>query len=276
LLNVVNTGQTSRLWQAYDDENRMYVGVKTLQDKFVKDSRQIAFLRQEYEVSKNLSHPLVIKVIKFGFDNRVPYLAMEWCSAPNLKMHLNRGYEAYAGYLQTLIPQMVEALVYFHSQGWIHRDIKPDNYIFSEETGLKLIDFALSRKKPGFISRLFNVGTKKAQGTASYIAPEQIRGFPPDQQADIYSLGCSFFELLATRLPYSGGTINELLQKHISGAVPPITARNNNITPEMAEIVKICMAKNPKERPKTSLDLYALIKNTRVFKKTPKITDVNV
>ena len=272
LLNIVNVGQTSRLWQAYDDDQRKYVGIKTLQERFLRDSQQIYFLRREYEVAGKLDHPLVMKIHHFGYDKKIPYLAMEWCSAPNLKMLLNRGYEEIAPHMQRIVPQMVEALVYFHGKGWIHRDIKPDNYVFSEETGLKLIDFALAVNKPNFLSKMLG---SKVHGTASYMSPEQIQGKAVDEAADIYSLGCSFFELIAGRPPYSGGSMNDLLQKHISNAIPPVTARNTNVTPEMAEIVKMCLAKNISDRPRTSKELYDLVKSVRVYKKTPKNSDVN-
>ena len=272
LLNVVNTGQTSRLWQAYDDDERQYVGIKTLQERFIRNSEQVYFLKREYEVAGPLEHPLVMKIYSFGKDKRVPYLVMEWCSAPNLKMLLNRSYEHIAPYMQKIVPQMVESLVYLHSKGWIHRDIKPDNYIFSEETGLKLIDFALAQKKPSFLSKMFG---SKPRGTVSYMSPEQIQGKAADEASDIYSLGCTFFELIAGRPPYTGGTMNDLLQKHISSAVPPVTARNKNVTPEMGEIVRLCLAKNPKDRPQTSQELYDLVKSVRVYKKTPKNSDVN-
>ncbi len=274
LLNIVNTGQTSRLWQSYDDHERKYIGIKTLQERFVRDPEQIRFLRHEYEVAGPLDHPLLIKIHKYGVDKKVPYLAMEWCSAPNLKMHLNRSYEQVAQYLQKIVPQMVEAMVYLHAQGWIHRDIKPDNYIYSDETGLKLIDFALAQKKPNFLSKMLAFGSK-VQGTASYMSPEQIQGKPADEPSDIYSLGCTFFELIAGRPPFTGGTINDLLQKHISAAVPPLTARNTNVTPEMTEIVRMCLSKDAKDRPQTSQELYDLTKSVRVFKKPPKNSDVN-
>ncbi len=274
LLKVVNLGQSSQIWQAYDDANRRYVAIKTLQEKCLKDAEQIAFLRREYEVAGGLSHPKLVRVYQFGTDRGIPYLALEWCAAPNLKAWINKGYGQYAKYLPSIIPDMVEALTALHGAGWVHRDIKPDNYLYSEETGLKLFDFSLGRKKPGLMGKLLKFGSKKVQGTASYMSPEQILGQPVDEQADIYCFGCAMFELLGCRLPYTGGTINELLQKHLSGPIPPVTARNHNLSSEIGEIVKLCMAKNPKDRPKSSADLFTMLKKTRLFKKPPSESDI--
>lgn len=273
LLSVANIGQTSRLWQAYHDAERQFFGIKTLQDKFTRDSVQVALLKKEYEVAGSLSHQYIIDIKEYGVDRKVPYLAMEWCAAPNLKMILNRSYDQMAIHLQAILAHMVEAMAYFHSKGWVHRDIKPDNFIFSEETGVKLIDFALATRKKNALSKLFAFKSKKVDGTISYMSPEQIQAKPVDEKADIYSFGCTLFELFAGRPPYAGQSVNELFQKHISANIPPITGRNNNITPEMANLVMMCLAKDPKDRP-TSADLLPLMQAVRVFKKTPTNADL--
>lgn len=276
LLNVVNTGQTSRLWQAYDDHNNRYIGIKTLQDKFSKQKDQIQILKWEYEVARKLSHPLLIDVFEYGWQQKTPYLAMEWFSAPNLKMWINRGYGKYCPFLPKIMPEMVESLLYLHEQGWVHRDVKPDNFLFSdEEAKLKLIDFALARKTVKGFGKLFAMRAK-TQGTASYMSPEQITGLPPSPQADMYSLGCTFFELLTNKLPFAGETMNDLLRKHLTVTPPPVTMRNKNITPEFADLLKMLMAKNPTDRPKSTLELFNLVKGMRIFRRPPSEDDLGV
>jgi len=114
----------------------------------------------------------------------------------------------------------------------------------------------------------------KAQGTASYMAPEQILGKPPAPDVDIYSLGCSFFELLTGKLPYSGGTINDLLAKHLTGPIPSVTARNKNVTEDMAELLRMMLAKKADSRPKNAKDLYVALKGIRILKRKPSPNDV--
>jgi serine/threonine protein kinase len=209
--------------------------------------------------------------VQFAWDKKKPYLVLEWYPELNLKILISKGYDSYAHFLPKIIPDMAKALAYLHEKGWVHRDVKPDNFLYGESGGLKLIDFALAKK---CTSGMFSF-QRKAQGTASYIAPEQILTRKVDPRSDVYSLGCTFFELIAGRPPYTGGTINDLLQKHITSAIPPITARNKNVTPEMAEIVQLCLAKDPKDRPSSSKDLYDMVKTIRVYKQTPKNSDVN-
>ena len=274
LLNVVNTGQSSRLWQAYDDRNQRYVGIKTLLDRFARQKDQIQILKWEFDVASKFSHPKLIKIDEFAWHQKVPYLVMEWFSAPNLKMWINRGYDQYCEGLPKLMPEMVEALLYLHEQGWAHRDVKPDNFLFKKEEGeMKLIDFALAKRIASGLGKLFALKSK-TQGTASYMSPEQIRGLPPTAQADMYSLGCTFYELLTTRLPFSGESMNDLLNKHLNSTPPAVTQRNKNITPEFVEVLKMMMAKKPEDRPKTTVELMQTMRKVRIFRRPPSPTDV--
>ena len=170
----------------------------------------------------------------------------------------------------TIIEQMCEALVYLHAQGWIHRDVKPDNFLVSEEGNVKLIDFALAQRLKGGISKL--LGPKgRIQGTRSYMSPEQIRGGALDGRADLYSLACTLYELLGGKPPYTGANANDLLLKHLRAAVPTLESANHNVTPEFGELIRRSMAKKASSRPKSIEDFLTDFRMVRVFRRAPKI-----
>jgi serine/threonine protein kinase len=170
--------------------------------------------------------------------------------------------------------QMVQALAYQHRQGWVHRDVKPDNFLFDPAAvQIKMIDFALAKKTAAGLGKIFAM-KGKVQGTASYMSPEQILGRSPTPHADIYSLGCTFYELLTTRLVFTGDTLNDLLNKHLSTPPPPVGQRNKNVTPEFGELLKMMLAKKPEDRPKTTQDLLRLLQLTRPFRRPPSKGDV--
>lgn len=274
LLNVVYTGQTSRTWQAYDDRERRYVGIKTLLQSASRDGSQVRMLKWEYAVGSKLQHnERIVDVFEYGVYNKIPYIVMEWIPAPNIKLYMQRKYENYCVFLPKMIPQMVEALAILHEAGWVHRDIKPDNFLFSEEGGVKLIDFALAKSIKGNpIAKLLGIKSTP-QGTPSYMSPEQILGKQVDGRSDLYSLGCTFFEILANRPTFTGVNQNELLQKHVSGSIPSIRARNKNVSPEFAGILQQMMAKKPSDRPKSARDLFRLLKSISIFSRTPREGD---
>ena len=268
IVNVVNVGQTSILLQGYDAETRTFVGIKTLQNRFLRDREQVAFLKWEYEVGKAFDFENVVKILQFAWEKKKPYLVLEWYPELNLKILISKGYDSYAYLLPKVIPDMAKALAYLHEKGWVHRDVKPDNFLYGESGGLKLIDFALAKKCSSGIAGLFSF-RRKAQGTASYIAPEQFLTQKVDPRLDVYSLGCTFFELLSGKLPYTGNSVQELLQKHVSSQIPSILAKNKNITPEAADLLNVMMAKKPQFRPKNCGEIAKHLNSIRIFKKMP-------
>jgi serine/threonine protein kinase len=274
ILAVVNTGQSTRMLKGYDDERREPVGIKTPLERLANDKSQIALLKWEHTVASKLSSPLLIGIHDYAWDapTKMPFLVMEWFDAPNMKALINKGYGAYCNSLEMILSGMLGSMMYLHEQGLVHCDIKPDNFLFNEELGFKMIDFAIARKIPSGLSKLFG-GRSKTQGTASYMSPEQIRGKAPDPRSDIYSLGCTFFELLACKLPFSGNSMNELLQKHLTTPPPSIAARNPNLTPEFGQVLRVMMAKKPEDRPASIKELVSMISNIRLFKREPNEND---
>jgi serine/threonine protein kinase len=274
LLEVVNRGQTCCLWRAYDDAKREFVGIKTLLESTAKRRSQVQLLEHEYKVASRFSHPTLIHVIHYDWYHKIPYIVMEWFSAVNLKMWINRGYESYCEHLPKIFVQTVKALAYQHEHRWVHRDVKPDNFLFAPETAeIKMIDFALARRIAPGIMKLFPF-KGKIQGTASYMPPEQIRRLPAAPGMDIYSLGCTFYELLTTRLLFTGDTLNDLLNKHLSASPPSVMQRNKNVTPEFAELLKTMLAKRPHDRPKSTNELLRLMQAIRPFRRPPSKGDV--
>ncbi len=194
---------------------------------------------------------------------------MELFNAPNLKQRILQGVDALAPLASQFVRQAAEGLAYFHSQGWVHRDIKPDNFLVDDNGEVKLIDFALAVRKKGGLARLFS-GKSKIQGTRSYMSPEQIRGQPLDARADIYSFGCTVFEMLAGKPPFTGISTNDLLTKHLRSPVPPLQAGNRNVTDDFAALVRAMLAKKPEDRPATMDDVISELHMRPVFKIPPE------
>ncbi len=154
-------------------------------------------------------------------------------------------------------------------------DIKPDNFLVSREGETKLIDFTISEKKKGGLSRLFH-RRNLAKGTRSYMAPEQIRRKVCDERTDIYSFGCVLFEMATGKPPYTGDTPNDLLNKHLTASIPSPIAYNDNVTKEFADITKRMMAKSVDARPQSMWDFLKEIRSIQLWNKRPRKPEISV
>jgi len=269
LLNVVHTGQTSQIWQAYHDVQQRVFGVKTLLSKYQRERDHVGYLRWEYSVGQKAIHERIIHIFEYGTDRGSPYLAMEWFPAPNMKRKIQDGVDKIAYMLPKIIEQAAEGLSFFNQLGWVHRDIKPDNFLVSDDGEVKLIDFALARRSKSGLGKLLSP-KGKVQGTRSYMSPEQIRGLAVDQRADVYSFGCLLYELAAGKPPFTGVTGDDLLRKHLRAPIPMMEGVDHNITPEYSDLVRRSLAKKPDARPKSLDDFLNEFRSIRVYKIPPE------
>jgi serine/threonine protein kinase len=267
-VRLIRVGHTCQVWEAAKSgEAERYV-LKVLREDLRKDRTEIANLKNEFECGKSLKHKNIIKVHDFAIESGTPFLVMEHFEHPNLKLWL-REPQKIAHLSIKIIEQGAESLFAMHEQGWIHRDVKPDNFLVSIQGMVKLIDFAISIRQKSGLSSLLSFG-KKIMGTRSYMSPEQIRGKNLTPRADIYSFGCVVYELMTAKPPFTGTTADELLNKHLTAPIPSAQVYNDNVTPEFSELIKKLMAKRPEDRPASMWEFVKTVRSMRVFKIVPK------
>ena len=196
---------------------------------------------------------------------------MEWFSAPNMKQRLLQGFDKFVPLIPKVIDQAAEALSHFHRQGWVHRNIKPDNFLVADDGQVKLIDFALAKRRRRGLAKWLSPRSRIQQGTKSYMSPEQIRGLALDERADLYSFACTLHELVSGKPPFTGTNVNDLLTKHLKSQPPSLEALNPNVTPAFSQLIRRSMAKDPNARPKSMDDFLREFRIMRVFRTTPVV-----
>jgi eukaryotic-like serine/threonine-protein kinase len=277
LTRLIRMGGSCQVWEALETGSGKRYALKVLREDFRSRKEEVSFLKNEYLVASQMSHPYVITIHELVIEkNLPPFLVLELFSELNIKQALRRGPESISFMLDKIIEHCTEGIYYMHSQGWVHCDIKPDNFLVSRNGDVKLIDFTISQKiKKGF-SRWLSGKTRNISGTRSYMSPEQIRGAALDQRSDIYSFGCVLYEMVAGKPPFTGSTPNELLNKHLSASIPSPLVVNDNVTAEFAAVIRSTMAKKPDDRPQTMWDLLKTLRATKVFKRPPRIPETSI
>ena len=270
LLKHMVTGQTSQVWEVVELASGRHFAMKLLLPEKARDSVHRGFLLHEADVGQKLAHPNIIRIVHVEKSKDNPYFVMEYFPAGNLKMRLMRDEKEFLHEkLQDILKQWATALAFMNAKGWVHRDVKPDNVLVNSAGDLRLIDFALAQRiVTGFWEKLFFRKTK-AQGTRSYMSPEQIRGLPLDGRADVYSFGASVYEMIAGRPPFRGSSSQELLTKHITEK--PITPRqyDSTINEEFAGLVLKMLSKKKEDRPKDFHEILMAMRPMRIWDEKP-------
>jgi len=243
LVRLIRAGQTCQVWEAVDQRNEDRVALKALQPEQRTNKTEIAYLKHEHAVAKDFEHENIIRIDGFYTDRSVPFLAMEFSSGKNAKIQIRQSFEEIIYWSKNIIESSAKGLLYLNQRGWLHCDIKPDNLLVGEEGSTKIIDFAISQRIPKGLGKLLGGRTKQTQGTRSYMSPEQIRGQKLDEQSDIYSFGCTVFEILTKKPPFTAPTPDELLMKHLRSAPPLASTVNSNVTKDLSELIRNMMSK---------------------------------
>lgn len=268
MFHLIRAGSIYEIWAVRPMSETTPFAMKWLPPGNRHTREAVIDLKHEFEVGSTLDHDSVIKTYEYGADKNGSFMVLELFKVPNFKQKIITNHRHLHHAASSILEQAAKGLAHMHERGWVHRDVKPDNFLVSDDNIVKLIDFNLSRRIAGMLGKIFS-RKEKVQGTYSYIAPEQIRGAKADPSADIYSLGCVAFELFSGKPPFTANTPNELLQKHLTTKAPKLTVVDKNITPEFSDFVERMMAKNPADRPSTMKDVQMEFRGQKIFYQTP-------
>jgi serine/threonine-protein kinase len=270
MYHLIRAGAIYEIWAVRPMSETTAYAMKWLPPGPKYSRSTVAELKHEYQVGVSLDHPSVIKTHDFGNTNNGAFMLLELFKVPNLKQQIiSGGYKKLHHRAKEILANCAAGLAHLHEKGWIHRDIKPDNFMLRDDNAVKLIDFNLAQKPAGGLSKLFG-GRKTVQGTHSYMSPEQIRGQSLDVRADIYSFGCMVHEFFSGKAPFTANSPNELLQRHLSTRPQPLVVFDKNITPEFSNYVLRMMAKDPKDRPANMKDVMMEMKTQKIFYNPPR------
>ncbi len=266
LLEKLGEGGMGVVYRARHTKLKRLVALKILPTRSMQYQRAIARFEREMEAVGRVNHPNIVQAYDAREIEGTWFLVMEYVDGVDLGELVRWHGPLPIPDACELIRQAATGLQYAHEHGLIHRDIKPSNLILSRGGQLKILDLGLALLKGdqptgeeltdghGALGRLAEdlTAAQQVMGTASYMAPEQgSDSHQVDVRADIYSLGCTLYKLLAGRPPFGGAeyrTPPDQMMAHRTKPVEPIGKLRPEVLPELGAVVQRMLAKNPADR----------------------------
>ena len=268
LLEPLGSGGMAQVYRARDLMLERFVAIKVLRPDFSSDPEFQVRFRQEARAAANLSHPNIVTVHDFGFDQGQLFLVMEYVPGTNLKTMVENLGKFNPDDALPLIVQACAGLGYAHRAGLVHCDVKPHNLMVMPDRRLKVTDFGIARAIASIHPEEHH---DTVWGSPLYFSPEQASGQAPSPASDVYSLGVVMYELLTGKPPFIAKTAEALATMHRQMFAQPPSQLNPAITPELEQIMMKILAKEPAARYRTADQLGRVLMTFGQTRKSPAV-----
>ncbi|HEV3117889.1 MAG TPA: serine/threonine-protein kinase [Gemmataceae bacterium] len=247
------------VYRAVDPGLGREVALKVLPPELANQTILLERFRREARNVAKLRHENIVTIYEFGEASGVHYLALEYVDGIDLERYIAQQVRLDPEESCVLIAQAARALDHLHKYQIVHRDIKPGNLLLSRKDGqplIKLTDLGIARVTSDSQFRMTKTG--HTLGTVDYMSPEQARNSGlADIRSDLYSLGCTWYHMLAGRTPFSEGGLTERLYQHLKTKPTDVRQFNPRVSQDMVTILEKLMAKKPGDRYATPAALLA-------------------
>ncbi|HKT59146.1 MAG TPA: protein kinase [Gemmatimonadales bacterium] len=250
-------GGMATVYLARELRHRRPVALKVLRESVGAELGPERFLR-EIDTAARLQHPHILPVFDSGSTAGRLWFTMPYVEGETLRQRLEREPALTIPEALRIAREAGQALAYAHSQGVVHRDVKPENILLTGDGSTLVADFGIARSSEGGSERLTTGGM--VVGTPSYMSPEQASAEAEvDGRSDIYSLGCVLYEMLAGRPPFTGTTPHAIVARHLTEAPPPMSSGGRKVPAAVERVVRKAMAKSPGDRYAGATELLAAL-----------------
>ena len=242
IINLVGSGGMAEVYKAKCHRLNRYVAIKVLKEEFGNDADFVKRFHTEAQAAAGLMHSNIVNVYDVGEGDGLHYIVMELVEGITLKDYIEQKGCLSSSETIVIATQIGLGLEAAHKNKTVHRDIKPQNIIITDDGRVKVADFGIARASNG------NTITPTAMGSVHYFSPEQARGGYVDCRSDIYSLGISMFEMVTGRVPFDGENAVAVALKHIQEELEFTEEEKKNISENLQQIIKKATNKKPEQR----------------------------
>jgi serine/threonine protein kinase len=263
LLQRIGGGGMGSVYLARHLHLNRLVAIKLLAPRCHGSEKAMARFRQEMEAIGRLRHPNIIAATDAGEVNGCQFLVMEYVEGLDLATVLRARSPLAVADACELVRQAAEALGCIEKAGLVHRDVKPSNLLLGKDGVLRVLDLGLARLHEPVEDQQALTRTDEVMGTGDFMAPEQgWSSHYVDIRADVYSLGCTLYALLAGKPPFADPPFDNFLRKvraHQEAPVPPLGSKRTDPPADLCSLLDRMLAKDPAERMASPAEAAALL-----------------
>ena len=265
ILAPLGAGGMGEVYRARDMRLGREVALKILPESFASDADRLRRFEQEARAVAALNHPNILAVFDIGQHNEdhsgSPFLVSELLEGESLRAVLDRGALPQRKTIDYGV-QIAHGLAAAHEKGIIHRDLKPENVFVTKDGRIKILDFGLAKlaqnpnpEPDGVTLTTSHTAAGVVMGTASYMAPEQVRGEPSDARTDIFAFGAVLYEMLSGGRAFRRDTAAETMTAVLKDDPPELSDPGHLVSSALERIVRRCLEKSPEQRFQSARDL---------------------
>lgn len=251
IISKIGSGGTSIVYKAKRLADNRVVAIKVIRDELENIRELERHFRLEAEALNKMSHRNIRRILGIGQWNDSLYMVTEYIDGKTLKEIISEGPVPIKTAVDYAL-QIAAGIEHAHRKNIIHRDIKPQNIIVSNDGTVKIVDFGIARMTN---QTTRTMAGKDVVGSVHYLSPEQARGGQVDSRSDIYSFGILLYEMFTGKVPFQGDEAVSIAMKHINQIAEPPQSVNHDITQGLNDIIVKCIQKDPENRYQTASDL---------------------
>jgi serine/threonine-protein kinase len=242
----VGRGPRATVYRGHDVETDRMVAIKVL-NADIASAIDFPIFQQQLHVAERVRHPSIVPFLEAGEVAGRVFCVAPFVDGESLRTRLKRERQLPLPEALAITRQVAGALGFAHEHGFLHKDVKPEN-IFVTGTGALLTDLGLSRAITRSIDEM-KTGTGLTLGTPEYMSPEHARGgVEIDARADLYSLGCVFYEMLAGEPPFTGTAPNKIWMQTLTDTPVPISVHRDALPSDVGATLDRLLSKTPDAR----------------------------
>jgi len=263
VIRKIGEGGMGAVYLAEDTRLNRKVALKFLPPEMAGSEERLKRFEREAKTVAALNHPNIVTIYSVEDFDGVPFIAMELVDGKPLSQLIEPDGLSIDQFFDLAVP-LVDAIRAAHERGINHRDLKPANIMVTKEGRIKVLDFGLAKllkepnaSEPTLLSTQSLTQDGSALGTVSYMAPEQLKGKPPDERADIFALGIVLYQMSSGKRPFDGNTSAEVISSILRDVPAPVTDLRFELPSHLGRIIKRCLEKHPNRRYQTAAELHS-------------------